>query len=127
VKDFEFKMRTTRITGEIFPNEVIAFSEKCPGREDGETAEVSVSAFLIFGNTSKVSIEKQSRQQPNAVYKSCKLDRERKVSFKDMPVTMRKNLGIWAAGSEFILPSVGGFEMYKYKDALGPLLQTEAF
>jgi hypothetical protein len=63
VKDFEFEMRTG-ITGEIFPNEVKASSEKCPGREDGETAELSDSIFLIFGK--QVSIEKQGRQQPNA-------------------------------------------------------------
>ena len=63
MKDIEFKMRT-RITREIYPNEVIAFSEKCPGREDGETAKLSDGTFLIFGD--KVSIEKQGYQQSNA-------------------------------------------------------------
>jgi hypothetical protein len=65
LKDVEFKMRT-RITAEIFPNKVIAFGEKFPGREDGQTTKLSDSTFLIFGNTSKVSVEKQGRQQPNA-------------------------------------------------------------
>ena len=63
MKDVEFKMRT-RITAEIFPNEVIAFREKFPGREDGETAKFPDSIFLRFGD--KVSMEKQGRQQPNA-------------------------------------------------------------
>ena len=63
MKDVEFKMRT-RITGEIFPNKVMSFSQKCPSREDGETAKLSDSTFLVFG--SEVSIEKQGRQQPNA-------------------------------------------------------------
>ena len=54
MKDVEFKMRT-RITPEIFPNEVIAFSEKFPSREDGETSELSDSIFLFFGK--QVSIE----------------------------------------------------------------------
>ena len=63
VKDLEFEMRT-RITGEIFPNEVKASSEKCPGREDGESAKFSYGTFLIFGN--KVPVKKQGRQQPNA-------------------------------------------------------------
>ena len=63
MKDVEFKMRA-RITPKICPNEVIAFSEKCPGREDGETAKLSDGTFLIFWN--KESIEKQGRQQPNA-------------------------------------------------------------
>ena len=63
MKDVEFKVGT-RITPEICPNEVIAFSEKCPGREDGETAKLSDSIFLIFGD--KASIEKQGYQQPNA-------------------------------------------------------------
>ena len=63
MKDVEFKMRT-RITPEICPNKVIAFTEKCPGREDGETAKLPDGTFLIFGN--KVSIEKQGRQQSNA-------------------------------------------------------------
>ena len=64
MKDVEFKMRT-RITPEICPNEIISFSEKSPGREDGETAKLSNSTLLNFGN--KVPIKKQSRQQqPNA-------------------------------------------------------------
>ena len=63
VKDVEFKMRT-RITPEICPNEIISFSEKCPGRQDGETAKLSDGTFLIFGNN--VAIKKQGRQQPNA-------------------------------------------------------------
>ena len=54
MKDLEFKMRT-RITVEIFPNEVIAFGEKCPSREDGETAELSDTIFLVFRK--QVSIE----------------------------------------------------------------------
>ena len=62
MKDVEFKMRT-RITAEICPNEVIAFSEKCPGRDDGETAKLSDGIFLILGD--EVSIEKQGGQQPN--------------------------------------------------------------
>ena len=53
-------------------------SEKYPSREDGKTAKLSDSTFLVFG--SEVSIEKQGRQQPNTevkkkkfcVYKSCK-------------------------------------------------------
>ena len=63
MKDVEFKMRT-RITAEICPNEVIPFSEKCPGREDGETAKLSDSIFLIVGN--KVPVKEQGCQQPNA-------------------------------------------------------------
>ena len=63
MKDVEFKMRT-RITPEICPNEIIAFSEKCPSCEDGETTKLSDGIFLIFGD--KVSIENQGRQQPNA-------------------------------------------------------------
>ena len=63
MKDVEFKMRT-RITPEVCPNEVIAFSEKFPGREDGETAKLSDGTSLIFEN--KISIEKQGCQQPNA-------------------------------------------------------------
>ena len=59
VKNVEFKMRT-RIATEICPNEVIAFSEKCPGREDGKTTKLSDSIFLVFGD--KKSIEKQGRQ-----------------------------------------------------------------
>ena len=65
MKDVEFKMRT-RIIAEIFPDKIMSFSEKCPSREDGETAKLSDSTFLILGNTSKVSIEKQGSQQPNA-------------------------------------------------------------
>jgi hypothetical protein len=49
MKDIEFKMRT-RIIAKIFPNEVIALREKCPGREDGETAKLSDGTFLNFGN-----------------------------------------------------------------------------
>ena len=55
VKDVEFKMRTM-ITAEIFPNEVISFSEKCPGCEDGETAKLSDGTFLNFGD--KATIKK---------------------------------------------------------------------
>ena len=54
----------TRMTLEIFPNKVMAFSEKSPGREDGETTKLSDGAFLIFGST--VSIKEQGRQQQNA-------------------------------------------------------------
>jgi hypothetical protein len=39
MKDIEFKMRT-RITVENLPNEVMSFSEKSPGREDEESAEL---------------------------------------------------------------------------------------
>ena len=55
MKDFESKMRTSRITAEIFPSEVIAFREKCPSREDGETTKLSDGRFLNFGD--KVSIK----------------------------------------------------------------------
>ena len=50
-----FKMRT-RITPEICPDEVIAFSEKCPGCEDGGTTKLSDGTFLIIWN--KISIKK---------------------------------------------------------------------
>ena len=65
MKDIEFKM-WSRITAEIFPNKVMSFSEKFPGREDGKSAKLpeSTFTFLVFGN--KVSIEKQGHQQPNA-------------------------------------------------------------
>ena len=63
MKDVEFKVRS-RITPEICPNEIIAFSEKCPGREDGEAAKFSNSSFINFGI--KVPIKKQGCQQPNA-------------------------------------------------------------
>ena len=43
----------------------MSFSEKCPGCEDKKTAKLSNST-LVFGNTSKASIEKQGREQPNA-------------------------------------------------------------
>ena len=45
----------SRITVEIFPNEIIASSEKCPSREDGETAKLSDTIFLVFGK--QISIE----------------------------------------------------------------------
>ena len=45
----------SRITVEIFPNKVIASSEKCPSREDGETAKLSDAIFLVVGK--QVSIE----------------------------------------------------------------------
>ena len=53
-----------RIVPKIGPDKVVAFSEKWPGREDGETAEFSNGTFLIFWR--KVSREKEGRQQPNA-------------------------------------------------------------
>jgi hypothetical protein len=63
LKDVEFKMRTG-ITLEIGPDKVIAFSEKRPGCEEGETAKFSDATLVIAG--SNVSIEKQGCQQPNA-------------------------------------------------------------
>ena len=45
----------SRITVEIFPNEIIASSEKCPSREDGETAKLSDTIFLVIGK--QISIE----------------------------------------------------------------------
>jgi hypothetical protein len=63
LKNVEFEMRTW-ITLEIGPNKVITFSEKCPGREKRKTAKLSNATFLVSG--SKVSIEEQNRQQPNA-------------------------------------------------------------
>ena len=61
MKNVKFKMK---ITPEIGHNKVIAFSEKCPGSEDGETAKLSDGTLPLFG--SQVSREKQGRQQPNA-------------------------------------------------------------
>ena len=55
VKYIEFKMRT-RITAEIFPNEVIASGEKCPSREDRESAKLSDSIFLVFRKQESIEI-----------------------------------------------------------------------
>ena len=64
VKDIEFKMRT-RIVAKICPNEVIALSEKRPGREDGETTKLSDGTFFLnFRN--EVSIKYHGHQQYNA-------------------------------------------------------------
>ena len=63
MKDVEFKMRT-RIIAKICPDEVVAFSEKSPSREDGETAKLSDGTFLDLRK--EVPIKQQGRQQPNA-------------------------------------------------------------
>jgi hypothetical protein len=55
VKNLKFKMR---ITPEIGPDKVIAFSKKCPGRENGKTAKLSNGTFLIFGSKASI-VEKQ--------------------------------------------------------------------
>ena len=48
----------TRVTAEIFPNEIISFGEKFPGREDGETMKLSDGTFLIFARGDNESVEK---------------------------------------------------------------------
>ena len=50
VKDVEFKMKTGRIPAKICRNEVMSFSEKCPGRGDGETSKLPDGTFHNFGN-----------------------------------------------------------------------------
>lgn len=62
VKNIELEMS---VVPEICPNKIMPFGEKCPGREQGETAKLSNSTLPVFLTGRKESIEKQS-QQPNA-------------------------------------------------------------